>query len=29
MDLHRHVEHTALSPTLTIGDIDRLVAEAR
>lgn len=29
MDLSRHVEHTALSPTLTIGDIDRLVAEAR
>lgn len=29
MDLHRHLEHTALSPTLTIGDIDRLVSEAR
>ncbi|MBL7849785.1 MAG: deoxyribose-phosphate aldolase [Cyclobacteriaceae bacterium] len=29
MDLHRHLEHTALSPTLTITDIDRLVTEAR
>ena len=29
MDLHRHIEHTALSATLTIGDIDRLVAEAK
>lgn len=29
MDLHRHLEHTALSPTLTLADIDRLVAEAR
>jgi deoxyribose-phosphate aldolase len=29
MDLHRHLEHTALSPTLTLSDIDRLVAEAR
>lgn len=29
MDLHRHLEHTALSPTITIGDIDRLVSEAR
>lgn len=29
MDLHRHLEHTLLSPTLTIGDIDRLVAEAQ
>ena len=29
MDLHRHLEHTALNPTLTIGDIDRLVSEAR
>ncbi len=29
MDLNRSIEHTALSPTLTIGDIDRLVAEAK
>jgi len=29
MDLHRYIEHTALSPTLTISDIDRLVAEAK
>lgn len=29
MDLARHIEHTALSPTLTIGDIDKLVDEAR
>jgi deoxyribose-phosphate aldolase len=29
MELHRHLEHTALSPTLTISDIDRLVSEAR
>lgn len=29
MDLARHIEHTALSPTLTIGAIDRLVDEAR
>lgn len=29
MELHRHLEHTALSPTLTLTDIDRLVAEAR
>ena len=29
MDLHRHLEHTALSPTLTLSDIDRLVSEAR
>lgn len=29
MDLHRHIEHTALSPTLTLGDIDRLVSEAK
>lgn len=29
MDLARHIEHTALSPTLTIEAIDRLVDEAR
>lgn len=29
MDLHRYLEHTNLSPTLTIGDIDRLVVEAK
>jgi len=29
MDLARHIEHTALSPTLTISDIDKLVDEAR
>lgn len=29
MELHRYIEHTALSPTLTIGDVDRLVAEAK
>lgn len=29
MDLPRHLEHTNLSPTLTIGDIDRLVVEAK
>ncbi len=28
-DLARYIEHTNLSPTLTIGDIDRLVAEAQ
>lgn len=29
MDLARYIEHTNLSPTLVIGDIDRLVAEAK
>jgi len=29
MELNRHIEHTALSPTLKIGDIDRIVDEAR
>lgn len=29
MDLARHIEHTALSPMLTIGTIDQLVEEAR
>ena len=29
MDLARYIEHTNLSPQLTIGDIDRLVEEAR
>lgn len=29
MDLARHIEHTALCPTLTIEAIDRLVDEAR
>jgi len=29
MDLHRHIEHTNLNPTLTTGDIDRLVVEAK
>jgi deoxyribose-phosphate aldolase len=28
MDIERFIEHTNLSPTLVIGDIDRLVAEA-
>lgn len=29
MELHRHIEHTILSPTLTISDVDRLVGEAK
>ena len=29
MELARHIEHTLLSPTLTIGAIDKLVDEAR
>jgi deoxyribose-phosphate aldolase len=29
MDLAQHIEHTNLSPTLTIRDIDQLVDEAR
>lgn len=29
MELSRHIEHTLLSPTLTIGAIDKLVDEAR
>lgn len=29
MDLSRYIEHTNLSPTLVIGDIDKLVDEAR
>lgn len=29
MDLRQYIEHTNLSPTLTIGDIDKLVEEAR
>ena len=29
MDLARYIEHTNLSPTLTIGDIDKLVDEAK
>ncbi len=29
MELNRHLEHTVLSPTLKIGDIDRVVDEAR
>jgi deoxyribose-phosphate aldolase len=29
IDIARHIEHTNLSPTLTGGDIDRLVEEAR
>jgi deoxyribose-phosphate aldolase len=29
MDLARYIEHTNLSPTLVIGDIDRLVEEAK
>lgn len=29
MDFARYIEHTQLSPTLTIGDIDRLVEEAK
>lgn len=29
MELNRYIEHTALSPTLKIGDIDRVVEEAR
>lgn len=29
MDLARHIEHTLLSPTLTISGIDKLVEEAR
>lgn len=29
MELNRHLEHTVLNATLTIGDIDRVVAEAR
>jgi deoxyribose-phosphate aldolase len=29
LTLAQHIEHTNLSPTLTIGDIDRLVDEAR
>ena len=29
MDIAAHIEHTNLSPTLTIGGIDRLVDEAR
>lgn len=28
MDIARYIEHTNLSPTLTIGDIDKLVSEA-
>jgi len=29
MDLSQYIEHTNLSPTLTIGDIDKLVEEAK
>ncbi|MBL7848550.1 MAG: deoxyribose-phosphate aldolase [Cyclobacteriaceae bacterium] len=29
MELNRYIEHTVLSPTLKIGDIDRVVEEAR
>src|SRR6187431_60338 len=29
MDLSQYIEHTNLSPTLTIGDIDKLVDEAK
>ncbi|MEJ0056914.1 MAG: hypothetical protein WDN75_15425 [Bacteroidota bacterium] len=29
MDFARTIEHTNLSPTLTIGDIDRLAEEAK
>ena len=29
LDLNQHIEHTALSPTLTANHIDQLVAEAR
>lgn len=29
MELNRHIEHTILSPTLVIADIDRVVDEAR
>lgn len=29
MELHRYLEHTALAPTITIADVDRLVSEAR
>lgn len=29
MDIARYIEHTNLSPSLVIGDIDRLVEEAR
>lgn len=29
MELNRHIEHTILSPTLTIAEIDRVVDEAR
>lgn len=29
MELHRHIEHTALASTITIADVDRLVGEAR
>lgn len=29
MDIIRYIEHTNLSPTLTIGDIDRVVEEAK
>jgi len=29
MELHRYIEHTALNPTLTMSDVDRLVEEAK
>jgi deoxyribose-phosphate aldolase len=29
MELNRYLEHTALAPTITIADVDRLVSEAR
>jgi deoxyribose-phosphate aldolase len=29
MKLNQYIEHTALSPTLTVSDIDRLVSEAK